>query len=128
MGFADDMREHIRKLQERAEDQMQRVVVVSLQGIMSRTPVDTGRCRANWNVQAGKPNLSTSMDTDEGSAASRGNSEARAVSLKDKDVYISNNLPYAMKLEYGWSAQATHGMVRVTAAEVQALINSGRLK
>jgi len=101
MGFADDMREHIRKLQERAEDQMQRVVVVSLQGIMSRTPVDTGRCRANWNVQAGKPNLSTSMDTDEGSA---------------------------VKLEYGWSAQATHGMVRVTAAEVQALINSGRLK
>jgi hypothetical protein len=128
MSFQTDLGKFVQKTGAQAEDLMQKVVVVSLQGIMSRTPVDTGRARANWNIQAGTPNLSTTDDTDEAGAMSRGQSEANAVSLKDRDVYITNNLPYAKRLEYGWSDQATHGMVRVTAAEVRALIQAGRLR
>ena len=127
MSFPADLNKHIGNTQDLAEDLMQKVVVVSLQGIMSRTPVDTGRARANWNVSAGQPDLKVSENTDAGEATNRGLAEAKQVSLRDRNVYISNNLPYSMRLEYGWSGQAPQGMVRVTAAEVRSLIQAGRL-
>ncbi|NBT33816.1 MAG: hypothetical protein EBT13_18445 [Rhodobacteraceae bacterium] len=35
-------------------------------------------------------------------------------------IYIQNNLPYANRLENGWSGQAPQGMVALTVAEVSA--------
>jgi hypothetical protein len=30
-------------------------------------------------------------------------------------IYLTNALPYARRLEYGWSKQAPSGMVRISA-------------
>ena len=38
-------------------------------------------------------------------------------------IYLVNNLPYAVRLEYGWSKQAPAGMVRITAAEFQSIVD-----
>lgn len=39
-------------------------------------------------------------------------------------TYIVNSVPYIMRLEYeGWSPQAPAGMVRLTVAEFQQLVN-----
>jgi len=38
-------------------------------------------------------------------------------------VYLVNNLPYAQKIEGGSSKQAPVGMVKVTVAEYQKIIN-----
>lgn len=35
----------------------------------------------------------------------------------DKKFYFANSLPYAFRLENGWSKQAPMGMVKVTTAE-----------
>ncbi len=35
--------------------------------------------------------------------------------------YLSNNLPYAKRLEEGWSSQAPQGMVELTAIEFSSL-------
>jgi len=134
MSFSADLNRWNNKTKDRAEDLMQKVVIVSSQGVTSRNPVESGRSRASWNIQAGRPNLrvagegeGTDSDTDQ-ATLDRLTAEAKQVSLKDRDVYLTNNMPYAMRLEYGWSDQATHGMVRVTAAEVRSLIAAGRLK
>ncbi len=42
--------------------------------------------------------------------------------------YLTNNLPYAQRLEYGWSTQAPQGMVRITMAEVDAAIKKALSK
>lgn len=39
-------------------------------------------------------------------------------------LWISNNLPYAVRLEYGWSKQAPSGMVRVTLLELGAIVQA----
>lgn len=36
--------------------------------------------------------------------------------------FIVNNLPYAMRLETGWSQQAPAGMVAITVAEFQGIV------
>lgn len=80
-----------------------------------RSPVDTGRFRANWNVASGSWDPSTSEST----AATRAESEIRkALSFPAGGVvYLTNSLPYAVRLEDGWSKQAPSGMVRITAVE-----------
>lgn len=83
--------------------------------IKLRSPVLTGRFRANWNVSFGAPNLSTTTSTLSG----RIDTEIlKSASLPLGGViYMSNGLPYAEKLEYGYSQKAPAGMVRITSIE-----------
>lgn len=83
--------------------------------VVLRTPVDTGRARANWNVSFGAPNYATSVITDQG----RGVAEAaKVLRLPVGGVtWISNGLPYIRQLEHGHSKQAPQGMVRLSAME-----------
>ena len=86
--------------------------------VAKRSPVDTGRFRANWNVSAAAPDLSITGSTLQG----RVNSEAaKALTLPVGSVtYMSNGLPYANRLEFGYSKQAAGGMVRLAAQEFDA--------
>ena len=83
--------------------------------VVLRSPVDTGRFRANWNASYGAADYATSASTDRG----RGVQQAiRALTMPVGGiVYLSNGLPYASRLEYGWSKQAPNGMVRLSVLE-----------
>lgn len=37
-------------------------------------------------------------------------------------VYLTNSLPYAQRLEHGWSKQAPRGMVRLSAIEFKRFV------
>lgn len=99
------------------------------QKVIKRSPVDTGRFRNNWQSSIGNPSPGRTETVDP--SGSRAISAAASVS-KSLDMgqafYLTNNLPYAMKLEYGYSAQAPNGMVRITAAEFQSEINKAAAK
>jgi hypothetical protein len=83
--------------------------------VVLKSPVDTGRFRANWNVSYGVADLTVSESTDK----ARGLAEAKKpLTLPVGGVmHLSNGLPYARRLEYGWSKRAPAGMVRITAQE-----------
>ena len=80
-----------------------------------RSPRDTGRFIANWNVSFGTPNVTYTDSTDIG----RANREvAKALTLPLGGVtYMANGLPYAYELEKGHSNQAPRGMVEVSVIE-----------
>lgn len=86
-------------------------VLESYSRVVTRSPVDTGLFKGSWGIQEGTPyNVQPSgLDT-----ALRWNG--------DGSVFIANNLPYAVPLEYGHSGQAPNGIVRITAAEIAAEI------
>lgn len=74
-----------------------------------------GRFRANWVASLGTPAKTTTDSTN------RGDSEQQALNgaqlpLGGK-VYFCNSLPYAIRLENGWSKQAPAGMVKLTLAQ-----------
>lgn len=100
----------------------------ALNGVVLKSPVDTGRFRANWNVSFGTQNLSTSTKTDKSGQETIAAGRTMIDSLTQLNVvWLSNNLPYANRLENGWSKQAPNGMVNLTFAELQAQINGGSL-
>ena len=96
--------------------------------IVEKTPVDTGRARGNWNISVGSPDESTSNSTGPKFSSPKSLPEPNG----DESIFITNNLPYITKLEYGgypdppkkdggktsggFSKQAPNGMVGVTLA------------
>lgn len=80
-----------------------------------RSPVDTGRFRGNWNVSYGVPDVSFTDNTNQNRATAE---ISKALTLPVGGVtWMANGLPYAARLEYGYSQQAPAGMVRVSVSE-----------
>jgi hypothetical protein len=79
------------------------------------SPIDTGRFRANWNVAYNAVDKSTTASTDQSRVLTEINKVATLPT--DGSLYLTNSLVYAITLEYGHSAQAPNGMVRVALAQ-----------
>ena len=102
--------------------------------VVIRSPVDTGRFRANWNVSFNVMDTSTSEATQKDMYAKMSQIRTALLSMPLGGTYwLSNSLPYAIPLEYGqypdppvggedktvggFSKQAPHGIVRISARE-----------
>lgn len=99
--------------------------------VVKKTPVDTGRARANWNVSRGAPDSTATASTNQARAATE--VQKALAEPAGGVVYLANGLPYARVLEYGeypnppkggkgktaggFSRQAPAGMVRISAVE-----------
>jgi len=87
-----------------------------------KSPVDTGRFRASWTIGVGQPDPSVAPETQKGQVAT---AEPRIPAIVVGSTYYhANSLPYARRLEYGWSSQAPSGVVRLTAQEVPGIIEA----
>ena len=136
-GFALSLAEQAGQKKAEVDLFVRRVVLEMATRIIVRSPVDTGRFRANWRVysEVRGPMLPVSIAV--GEEATRTGDYKSAVATVDptgertiaeikaaldagkyaRRWVISNNLPYAWALEYGHSKQAPAGMVGLTIAE-----------
>jgi len=105
--------------------------------VILRTPVDTGKAQANWQVATGQPDTSTGDPANRNALAV---AEQKMAELEEVDptdtVWITNNMSYILKLEKGeypkpggsktrdgYSIQAPQGMVAITVAEFYKYMN-----
>ena len=88
--------------------------------IIKKSPVDTSRFRSNWMPEINKFSTETTENTESESATiARVVNKTNSFKLGNM-MSLSNNLPYAMALEFGHSQkQAPSGMVRVSFAKAQ---------
>lgn len=93
-----------------------------LSGVVEKSPVDTGRFKANWIVSFGTISEGTTDEVDKigPPTVAKGNTVLLAYPDTLPPIYLQNNLPYANRLENGWSKQAPNGMVALTIAEIEA--------
>ncbi|WP_313203358.1 HK97 gp10 family phage protein [Pseudomonas sp.] len=91
------------------------IAIAMLNEIVLRSPVDTGRFRGNNIVSVGAPVYTSTVNVDPTGAETIQNG-ARAVSGLEPytQVFIQNNLPYAVPLEDGHSQQAPAGIYAVS--------------
>lgn len=94
--------------------------------IVYRTPVDTGRLRANNSVALGNnPGTSVMAEDKMGRATVAAGQHALANYQLTDDIVIYNNVEYASDIEFNSrSRQAPAGMFRVTFNEITSHINS----
>ncbi|WP_050980187.1 HK97 gp10 family phage protein [Sinorhizobium sojae] len=100
---------------------VQKVALQALRGVVMKSPVDTGRFRGNWTVSVDAKDTSITDATDKGGGETIAKGAALIAALPPyRTVWISNNLPYARRLETGWSKQAPAGVVALTIAEIES--------
>ena len=112
MSFSDDLRKLCIKAGSKAEIVVRKTALELQAQMIERSPVDTGRFKSNWACGIGEINHSTN-------AAAGSDATGRTSTVLDgwkpgQTIFLSNSLPYAMRLENGWSKQAPQGMVALT--------------
>lgn len=111
-GKLDELKLHIA---ESVGEHQRTLVLNAFNAIIAASPVDTGRYRSNHIVSVG----TADHRIDVGHGISVGVIDYKSLPT----IYIQNNLPYARRLEDGWSRQAPAG---VYAIGLQAAQRSGR--
>ena len=103
------------KVIESTEEKVKKIAADMLQGVIIASPVDTGQFRSNHRVSLNAPDNST--EETNGNTAPIGSMDAKVMNrglniLKSAKIggliYIQNNLPYAQRLEHGYSEQGKH--------------------
>ena len=124
----------VENLSDRTIRKLNKIVKVAamelFKSVIMMTPVDTGRARGNWQCTMTRPadGVIDSEQSEEATIA-----KMMEITLKSsirKGIFLTNNLPYIQKLEYGgygqgpkteggYSKQAPAGMVRVSLDRIQ---------
>ena len=129
MSFTLDIKNFVEKAKKNPETVARQVSFKLFSAVIKASPVDTGRFRMNWQT-AGAVAPSGIIDgTDKGGAAAIGDAASYIFAASDWNEFtLTNNLPYAERLEYGWSNQAPQGMVRVNVARFNTLLEEEAAK
>jgi hypothetical protein len=124
--FATDISKFVERTKIRPDVVLRKVALTALTRLVRTSPVDTGRFRGNWNVGINKVDLSTTEETDKsGEAVIARGSGVVTQAVFGQSIHISNNLPYAKRLENGHSLQAPPGyMVALTFQQIREFFRS----
>ena len=141
-AFSIQLKERWKFSAEEASEVLSHIALELLRRTVLRTPVDTGRLRGNWivdvDVQPGPAMSYEQAENAPGDLNGEGsiNREAPTIlgwdPLEGTTLWISNNMPYALKIEFGdilapsredgrkpgMSKQAPEGMLRPSIQEV----------
>lgn len=95
--------------------------------VVYRSPVDTGRFRGNWQCSIGVPITSVLDSKDKSGSETLAKVRAVVETMEvGQTIYLTNNLSYAIPLEYGSSAQAPSGVVRISIMTVNSMFGGAR--
>ena len=142
MKFSLDVKKFAEKTNRNVEDVIAATSIDLFSRIIMQSPVDSGLLRGNW-----QPSLNSPIKSKIGAKDASGQGDASIGKMTavvnqfsgDGSIYLSNNLPYAYKIEYGlypnppknptgktvngFSTQAPKGMVRVSMKRVKSAMS-----
>lgn len=110
--FRRDFGAMLARAGEKADLVVKKTALELQSSMISMSPVDTGRFKGNW--QAGIGGVNPAIDSPPNSDAVGRTAVTLDGWKAGQTIYLTNSLPYAKRLEHGWSKQAPAGMVRLT--------------
>lgn len=137
MSFELDLREFVEKAGLRADEAVGEIVIGLHRKVDARSPVGDasywkhpppkgyvgGRFRGNWQLGIGNAPGGTLENIDPSGGQTRVRIAAGVPEEAAGKVYwLVNNLPYAQRIEHGWSRQAPQGVVGLAMVEVQDVV------
>jgi hypothetical protein len=140
MSFGEDLSRFANSTDARADAVVRKIVLDVGVSLVMKSPVGDadywimpapegyvgGRFRANWQYGLSAPDISTDERIDPSGAGSIGNIVSKTpIKAGGLVHYITNSLPYAGRLEEGWSKrQAPNGMVAITVLEFKPIVEA----
>lgn len=130
-GFAEQIANFRKSTEARASKKVRRIALEIHKQIVMRSPVDTGRFRANNQVSINTLPVDAVLEVDKSGQATllHGQEAAATYNLGDT-IFIYNNVPYAFVLEFGrndgspGSTKAPEGVFRISFQHVISRLRS----
>ena len=124
-SFADQLRAFEAKTLDKMTRAARAITQDAFKEVILISPVDTGRFRGNWqpaigSVPTGEVEL---LDPSGDIVIAKVQGVTAGMEIGDV-IYMANNLPYAQRLEDGWSQGAPSGMVRLTVQRFQPMADA----
>lgn len=112
------------KVVNRRIDYVHRSLAIQLfTAIVYDTPVDTGMARGSWWTSKDTPVMGGTTREDKTGADVTREIQQVCMSANVTDVlWMMNNVPYIVELEYGWSTKSPEGMVRINVARINTYV------
>lgn len=124
MSFTGDLRRFEDEALAKITEATQKITLDVFNNVIRLSPVDTGRFRGNWQPAVGVAPAGELQALDPSGATVRTKIAGVVGTVEAGDViYMVNNLPYADRLEDGYSRQAPAGMVKLTVQRFQPIAN-----
>jgi hypothetical protein len=119
MSFSSDVHRIAEKMGDTAENVASATFIELFSSVIKDTPVDSGRLQGNWQTTKNSP---ANGEVDRFGAASL--IDVHTVIDKPGTYYLTNNLPYAERVEFdGWShTKAPRGMVRINVKRLKQIL------
>lgn len=122
MSFTSDLRGIERKTEDKMSRAVRKITLDAFSNVIMMSPVDTGRFRGNWQTAIGDAPDGTVEAVDPSGNTVIAKVQGVTAGMEPGDVvYMANNLPYAQRLEDGYSGQAPNGMVKLTVQRFQPI-------
>lgn len=126
-SFTLDLQRFGEKTKKQMSQLVRKVGLDLLTSVIVHSPVDTGRFRANNQIDLNNMSGASILEFDpkgDGSVTiGRESGKLDQYNLGDT-IFIYNNVAYAIPLEYGHSKQAPSGVYRISVEELVAHFNS----
>ncbi|TXI79552.1 MAG: HK97 gp10 family phage protein [Cupriavidus sp.] len=122
-SFAQQLQQFRDETLDTMDEVFRRVMIEIGTTVIRLSPVDTGRFRGNWQFTVDAPASASldSYDPEGHDTIAQLVADVQHLSY-GQTAYLVNNLIYAIPLEYGHSGQAPAGMVRITLAGFQQMV------
>ena len=117
----------LRDLDRLAERTIKKITLDVTANLIESTPVDTGWARANWIPSVTKSIQDTAGTREQAESGSvnkgpqlSGQAEVLGYKLRQGRVFVTNNVPYILRLNDGSSTQAPSGFVEAAVQKAVA--------
>lgn len=140
MSFSLDLKAFEQKTTAKANAVVRKIVIDVGTSLVMKSPVGDasywkepppkgyvgGRFRANWQYGLDETNSETTENTDKTGAATLSALQSKVNANAAGHIhYITNSLPYAQRLEDGWSRQCPPGgMIALTVQNFQPVVKA----
>ena len=123
-SFEKELQRELDEQKKEQKDTFRKLVFTTFTDVVKRSPVDKGYFRANNLIQSVTPNRAT-VDSTEGAGKLANDAKVKIDSTRVNDgttIFITNNLPYADRLENGYSKQAPTGIYKIAEARTRRIV------
>ena len=121
MSFSSDVQKWAKATDTSMSKVVRGVCLSAVKEVVKRTPVDSGRLRGNWFATIGTPSRDTTEAGERDIDPVVARAQAAISKAPGEQFWFTNNLPYAIPIEFGHSTvKSPEGMVRVTAENIRA--------
>lgn len=128
--FAKRIRLKGEAVEKNTDEIVRRTALVIDSAVVMRTPVKTGRARANWRAQLGSANgetLPAPASPADGAQQALQEAQAAVAGYQGEGaIHITNSLPYIKPLNDGHSSQAPAGFIETAVQDGARAVQSAR--